>query len=101
MAGATINQNGNYDMLLTKYNPNGLEVWSTMYNGDFQGDDYPRYLKLDNQNNLFETGSSQNGYDFENDYEAVLLKINVTGGVVWVRNLDGAQNGPDIGNTGL
>ncbi len=99
VAGATINQNGNYDMLLTKYNPNGLEVWSTMYNGDFQGNDYPLDLKLDNQNNLFVTGSSQNGYDFENDYEAVLLKINVTGGVVWVRNLDGAQNGPDIGTT--
>ncbi len=71
VAGATLNVNGNYDMLLTKYNPNGIEIWSTLYNGDFQG----------------------------NDYEAILLKINVNGNIVWVRKLDGVQSGPDIGTT--
>ena len=97
IAGATLNDQGNYDLLVTKYDRAGNEIWSNTFNGSFAGNDYPLDLQLDPQNNLYVTGGSQNGLDIENGYELILLKYNNTGNFVWSRSYDSSQNGPDMG----
>ncbi|MBZ0202703.1 MAG: T9SS type A sorting domain-containing protein [Ignavibacteria bacterium] len=65
------------DILTLRYSPQGVPIWIVTYNGSFNGIDIGRSLDLDNLNNVYVLGTSQNGFQLS-DY--VLIKyVQYTG----------------------
>ena len=60
VVGGTLNSSGNYDILLTKYNSNGTQIWAQQYNGLASGDDIGASLVLDDYLNIYVTGTVKN-----------------------------------------
>jgi hypothetical protein len=55
IAGATVNDTGNYDILVAKYNRRGGLEWLQQYDGGF-GDDIATALVVDRNGNVYITG---------------------------------------------
>lgn len=80
------------DFVILKYNPNGTEAWSTIYNGTGNHDDYVVSLDADNTGNIYIGGCSiglNSGTDF------IVMKYNSTGVMQWIKRYNGAGNGGD------
>ena len=101
--GATINShssNGNRDIYVCKFNPNGQYVWSRTFGGS--GYDDAEDVEVDDLGNIFITGSFQNTVDFNPDPgfsnfetsngidDAYLLKVDSAGLFKWVKTFGGA-----------
>lgn len=57
VAGATLNWQGDYDMMITKYSPKGVELWSDIIAGSGGGHDFATDITLDTQQNVIVCGS--------------------------------------------
>lgn len=69
ICGATINSNGDYDILLSKFDSaTDTLVWSASYDGSYNGNDYAADLAVDGSNNIIVVGTKQVG---ALDYDAV------------------------------
>jgi hypothetical protein len=69
VAGASINNEGHYDMLLTKYS-GSTEVWSVTWDGS-EGDDYASGIVIDSGGNIILCGASE---VTTTNYNAVVVK---------------------------
>ncbi|RFC54418.1 T9SS type A sorting domain-containing protein [Brumimicrobium aurantiacum] len=58
MAGSSINSNGNHDIIIQKFTPDGGLVWEQTYNGAADMDDFAADLFVDDDNNVFVTGTA-------------------------------------------
>ncbi|MBK9047995.1 MAG: SBBP repeat-containing protein [Bacteroidetes bacterium] len=79
IAGTTWN-GINLDYLVVKLNHKGDTVWSQAYNGTGDGEDVPVAIALDDNGNVFVTGSSiglVTGFDF-----ATIKLKNTTGNIL-------------------
>lgn len=65
--GSESNNNSNEDYLVLKYNSNGTLIAEKYYAGDGNGNDRAVSLDIDNQNNVYVTGSSSEFYDPSDD----------------------------------
>lgn len=98
MCGATLNNNGNYDILVSKYSGGlgtaGSLVWSAQYNGNGNGFDAANSLTLDTKGDLYVCGTT---YESSADSNNVIVrKYNGTSGtLVWSRQYDFGVNGHD------
>jgi hypothetical protein len=90
--GATLDNNGNYDILLTKHNSSNVLQWSVTFAGSYGGDDYAADIALDALGNIYVVGTTQVG---SLDYNAVMLKFNPSGTQSWAQTYAGLGNGPD------
>jgi hypothetical protein len=90
--GATLDNNGNYDILLTKHNSANVLQWSVTFAGSYGGDDYAADIALDALGNIYVVGTTQVG---SLDYNAVMLKFNPSGTQSWAQTYAGSGNGPD------
>jgi|688.fasta_scaffold00272_16 hypothetical protein len=90
--GATLDNNGNYDILLTKHNSANVLQWSVTFAGSYGGDDYAADIALDALGNIYVVGTTQVG---SIDYNAVMLKFNPSGTQSWAQTYAGSGNGPD------
>ena len=91
--GSTLNTAGNYDISVTKTDSNGVQLWSSAYNGTANGNDYAADFVLDNSLNVYVTGSVyQSGIDTAN---VATLKYSSAGNLTWVRTFNG--NNVDAG----
>jgi hypothetical protein len=97
LCGASINSQGNYDILVSKYaNSNGAVVWTNQYNGTGNGLDFANGIALDASGNVYICGSTYRGTQDSND--CIIQKYNGTSGtLVW----SAFYNGPSSGNDGL
>jgi len=86
VAGASINDDGNYDMLLTKYN-GGTEVWSVNWNGSANGDDYAAGIAIDGSGNIILCGTTE---VTSLNYNAVVAKYNSSGTLQWATTYAGS-----------
>lgn len=101
--GATINShssNGNRDVYICKFNPNGQYVWSRTFGGT--GYDDAEDVEVDNFGNIFIGGSFQNSVDFNPDPgtsnvvnsngvdDAYLVKLDSNGIFYWVKTFGGS-----------
>ncbi len=93
IAGATINSNGDYDILCTKHNSKGALLWTYQYDGG--NNDVATALCLDGSGNIFLTGMSENSSP-----DIITIKLNSAGSNVWTSFYDDtlglADGGTDI-----
>ena len=67
VTGASIVDGGNYDYVTTKYTSAGVPLWTNLYNGPGNGNDYPNAVAVDGSNNVVVTGlsvGSGSSYDY-------------------------------------
>lgn len=82
----------NYDYLTIKYSPDGEELWNRRYNGPGNGSDKPVALAVDDQDNIYITGSSQGvAGEWNSNYYAT-VKYSPAGEELWVRRYNGPGN---------
>ena len=76
VCGFTTNTNSNTDFILIKYNDNGVQQWIETY--DNNGDDKANSIVIDNSNNIYVTGFSE---DTDNDF--LTIKYDQNGNQIW------------------
>ncbi len=76
-----------YDFVTLKYNSNGVQQWVKFYNGPVNGNDFSKAIAIDNQDNIYVTGSSR-GVGNHIDY--VTIKYNSSGTQLWVERYSGS-----------
>lgn len=90
VVGSSINYDGNYDIMVVKYNRKGTLIWEDHINGSANGDDYGADLILDNSSHLIVTGTVLNTGTV---HDMILKKYNASNGtVVWTEFYNGAAN---------
>lgn len=92
--GATLNANGNYDMLVQKLNSTGNVLWSYQYNGPGNGDDVAADVYYDASTDYAYIAGSY----FENSSDslnAILIALDPTGVLDWSVTHNGAGSGAD------
>jgi uncharacterized delta-60 repeat protein len=65
VAGTTYSDISGHDMQIIKYDSNGNIFWIATYNSPSNDVDWPYAIALDKKNNVYITGYSYNGYDFD------------------------------------
>jgi uncharacterized delta-60 repeat protein len=81
------------DYVTVKYTPQGDTVWTRRYNGPMNAYDEATALGIDNSNNIYVTGYSDNG---NSGFDVVTVKYRSDGTQEWVRTFSSASNGDDI-----
>ncbi|MCB0562238.1 MAG: hypothetical protein KDD09_24965, partial [Phaeodactylibacter sp.] len=95
VAGSQLNQYGKYDLLLTKYDNTGYELWSTTFNvTDTTGNVVVGDMAL-SSGYVIITGTVYNGAS--NNYDALTLKYNTSGVKQWHKTYNGAGSFYDGG----
>ncbi|MCB9051252.1 MAG: SBBP repeat-containing protein [Lewinellaceae bacterium] len=96
VAGGQLNQYGKYDLLLTKYDDIGYELWSTTFNlPDSTGNVIAADIALDNSGNIIVAGTVYNGPS--NNYDALTVKFNGSGAKQWHKTYNSAGSFYDGG----
>jgi len=94
IVGRSENSSFNDDFITLKYNPSGNLMWSKRYNGIGNGDDAIVATVLDDSNNIYVTGYSQEGVAF-GGYNWVTIKYFPNGDIAWKRSFNWIANGTD------
>jgi hypothetical protein len=75
-------ETGNGDFFTVKFRTNGDLVWARLYNGPYTGYDFSRKLALDNQENVYISGYSQ---EVGGRYTHATVKYDSSGNQLWAR----------------
>ncbi|MFI5143987.1 MAG: SBBP repeat-containing protein [Ignavibacteria bacterium] len=75
--------NGNSDYLTIKYNSDGDQEWVKIYNGNANGDDIAKSITVDNQQNIYVTGSSKMTGPYGIYFHYATVKYNRSGTQQW------------------
>lgn len=79
------NQN-NWDILATKFAPDGSIVWTTIYDSPSQGDEQARCIALASDGNVLIGGNTPGAFEYA---DALVIKLNAaTGALVWDTTVD-------------
>ena|ERR1051325_4953931 len=92
VTGFSYNDFTGNDIIVIKYSPMGDTLWTLTYNGSGNSDDKGYGIVVDNIGNIYITGTaniSGKGYDI------ILLKLSVSGSLLWSRNYGGEGTGED------
>ncbi|UPT67632.1 MAG: hypothetical protein M0D57_02890 [Sphingobacteriales bacterium JAD_PAG50586_3] len=92
VAGATVNDSGNYDILLIKYNSAGAVAWTKQYNGAGNGLDMATDLLVD-ANGVFLVGTTYK--NSTNNQDAIIIKYNTSGTQQWIKTYNGTGSSYD------
>jgi len=85
----------NDDIYIGKFNSSGSNLWNRTINNPQNGTDYGYGVALDNNSNIYVTGSSTWSAAFNNDI--YLGKFNSSGDNLWNATINGPQNSTDNG----
>jgi hypothetical protein len=97
VAGATLNGSGDYDILISKYNPSGVLVWSDTYDGSGNGDDAALAIYVDQNCNLYLTGTT---YSSGSDtLDVITMHYDSSGTLQWTDVYSGSDGLADIGTS--
>ncbi len=92
VTGAVKRGGTDYDILTVKCDSSGNILWSEFYNGPIDSTDIPYDIFLDDNYNVYVTGSSQ-GSGTNNDY--VTIKYNSSGAEQWTARYNGPPSYSD------
>jgi|GEM_PF-3393651 len=81
------------DLLLVKFNSNGVQIWNRVYDGPINMYDFGSDLKIANDNNIYFAGVSEDDHGGGPEGDFVLLKFNTQGDNLWTRRYDGGYGG--------
>ncbi len=90
--GATYNNSGTYDILLSKYTLSNVLVWTETYSGSGNYSDYATDLAFDSDGNIIVVGAI--GISTYN-YDCVTLKYDTDGDLVYSTTYAGSAGGLD------
>jgi uncharacterized delta-60 repeat protein len=82
-----------WDMALVRYTPQGDTVWTRLWDGPGQGDDYAASLAIARSGSIYLLGR---GVITPPGPDIVLLKYRPDGTLVWHRAIDGAGRATDL-----
>jgi len=82
------------DFITLKYNPSGNLLWEKRYNGTGNGDDGISAAILDDSNNIYVTGYSQEGAAL-GGYNWITIKYYSNGDTAWKRSFNWIANSTD------
>lgn len=93
VTGETVGFGAANDYITIKYNTNGIQQWVATYDGP-GNNDAAEDLALDAAGNVYVTGRSPAGIDFdEEDLDYATIKYDNNGIELWVRRYDGPVAG--------
>ncbi len=95
IGGATVNGSGDYDMLLSKYDPRGVLLWTQQYGGAGNGDDGASAICFGDSGNVYITGTVYTSSTNLND--CVVLKYDKNGNLKWLQTFNGTASNLDAG----
>lgn len=92
VAGATVNDSGNYDILLIKYSSSGTINWTKQYNGAGNGNDMAADLLVD-ATGVFLVGTTYK--NSTNNQDAIIFKFTTGGTQQWAKTYNGTGSSYD------
>ncbi len=92
VGGKTTGTTSGLDFVTVKYNADGSEAWSKVYNGLGNNEDYVVSVDVDNSGNIY-TGGCSIGSGSGQDL--VIIKYNSSGIEQWIKTYNGSGNGGD------
>jgi len=81
VAGSTYISEGNYDIILQKFNPSGTLLWQKVYGGAAGLSDYAADIFVDQNLDIYITGTVIESVN--NNYDLVVLKYSSAGTLLW------------------
>jgi hypothetical protein len=94
VTGRSMGNGDEFDITTIKYDSNGGEDWVRSIDGPSNGEADANALEIDNSGNVYVTGKSWNGTNF--DYATI--KYSSTGTELWASVYNGTASGDDIAN---
>ncbi|MBN4051589.1 SBBP repeat-containing protein, partial [bacterium AH-315-M05] len=94
VTGESTNTSFFNDYVTVKYNNSGAQQWAAIYDGSGLNDDQAKALALDTSANVYVTGQSYNG----TNYDYATIKYNTGGIQQWATIYNGTGLGNDYGN---
>jgi uncharacterized delta-60 repeat protein len=82
-----------YDFATIKYDPSGNEQWVVRYNSPAFGSDIASYMSVDQDGNVYVSGSSINS---NSTFDIATIKYNNLGQLQWVKRYNGTADGNDF-----
>jgi hypothetical protein len=92
VTGGSGTGNGSDDYATIKYSSEGVPLWTNRFDGPGNGFDQPSGLAVDSSGNVFVTGSSWNG----NNYDIATIKYSNAGVAAWTNYYDGPASLDDL-----
>lgn len=83
---------GQFNILLIKYNPSGIQQWTREYNGPDNSDDFATGCVTNAVGDIYVGGYS---FGTGTGYDYALLKYDTGGNQKWVKRWNGTSNGDD------
>src|SRR5262245_4885101 len=83
--------NTNYDYLVVKIGPNGVQQWAQRYNGPGNNSDFATTVVVDAAGGVYATG-----YSYGQNYDWATLKFGPDGTQQWLRRHTGPGWGDDV-----
>jgi Fibronectin type III domain len=80
----------NFDYLVVKFGPDGVQRWAQRYNGPGDNNDFPTQVVVDAAGNAIVTG-----YSYGQGYDWATLKFSPDGALLWERRHTGPGNSDD------
>src|SRR5207245_1098308 len=84
------------DCVTIKYNSEGTQQWTALYNGTGNAEDKAFGIVVDNLNNIYVTGYSVSP---AGQRDIITIKYNSSGENVWDRSFDGPAHWNDEGSS--
>jgi len=85
--GYTYNRANEHDLLVVKFSPTGVILWSDVYQGEANDDDEGVQIQLDNTGDVIVVGTSNNDF--------ITIKYNTAGTRQWLQLFDGKNMDED------
>lgn len=94
VTGYVLTQNNWEDIVVIKYTSAGKQSWSRTYNGSNNDEDKAWGIVVDADNNIYITGHTTIDW-YSQNFDAVTLKYNSSGSLIWSKTYGGAGNAED------
>ena len=96
VVGATMTGSGGYDILVAKYNPQGVQLWINQYNGTGNANDLGTGVTIDASGNVYITGTTCTTA-LPTSADLIIIKYNSAGVQQWLQTYNGTGSNYDSG----